>query len=94
VIRSSAEVCYAKTGLIICGTKSVAAHIFALAPGLLDLISEAHCKAVLGKFSNQSFSYLAFHRYSRIVFTLNDYEATFMIMLLQPLNQFKSDNKR
>ena len=41
------EVCLAKTGVIACGTKAIAAHIFALASWLLDLNPEAHCKAVL-----------------------------------------------
>ncbi|KAH8699347.1 heterokaryon incompatibility protein-domain-containing protein, partial [Phaeosphaeriaceae sp. PMI808] len=41
------EVCFAKTGIVTCGTKAVAAHIFALAPWLLDKEPETHCQAVL-----------------------------------------------
>jgi hypothetical protein len=41
------EVCFAETGVVTCGTKEIAAHIFALAPWLLGHNPEAHCKAVL-----------------------------------------------
>ncbi|KAH8726628.1 heterokaryon incompatibility protein-domain-containing protein, partial [Phaeosphaeriaceae sp. PMI808] len=41
------EVCFARTGVVTCGTKEIAAHMFALAPWLLDLNPEAHCNAVL-----------------------------------------------
>jgi ankyrin repeat protein len=41
------EVCFAETSVIACGTKAIAAQLFAHAPWLLDLNPEAHCKAVL-----------------------------------------------
>ena len=50
------EVCYAKTGVVICGTKEIAANIFALAPWLLDLDPEAHCKAVLNMMPGATLS--------------------------------------
>lgn len=41
------EVACAKRAVICCGTKSVSARIFALAPSLLDLNPDPHCQAVL-----------------------------------------------
>ncbi|KAH7070389.1 ankyrin repeat-containing domain protein, partial [Paraphoma chrysanthemicola] len=41
------EVCFAETGVVTCGTETIAAHMFALAPWLLNHNPEAHCKAVL-----------------------------------------------
>ncbi|KAJ4364082.1 hypothetical protein N0V83_009537 [Neocucurbitaria cava] len=41
------EVCFAKTGVVTCGRNTIAAHMFALAPPLLDVDLEAHCQEVL-----------------------------------------------
>ncbi|KAH7087134.1 ankyrin repeat-containing domain protein, partial [Paraphoma chrysanthemicola] len=41
------EVCFAETGVVTCGTEAIAAHMFALAPWLLNHNPEAHCEAVL-----------------------------------------------
>ncbi|RFU26156.1 hypothetical protein B7463_g10182, partial [Scytalidium lignicola] len=41
------ECAHAKTGIVACGRKNTAAHIFALAPHLLDITPAAHCQAVL-----------------------------------------------
>ena len=41
------EVCYAKTGVVVCGSKYVSAHVFALAPWLLGVKPEPHCQAIL-----------------------------------------------
>jgi hypothetical protein len=41
------EIANAKKASILCGTKSVQAHIFALAPSLIGIKPERHCQAVL-----------------------------------------------
>jgi ankyrin repeat protein len=41
------EVCFAQTGVVVCGTQTIPAHVFALTPWLLDLQPAAHCKGVL-----------------------------------------------
>jgi hypothetical protein len=54
------EVCFAQTGVVTCGTKEIAAHLFALAPWLLDHNPEAHCKAVLDMMPGATRSTRAF----------------------------------
>jgi ankyrin repeat protein len=41
------EVCHAKTAVVVCGSKYVAAHVFALAPWLLGVTPVSHCQAIL-----------------------------------------------
>ncbi|KAL7931332.1 heterokaryon incompatibility protein domain-containing protein [Trichoderma chlorosporum] len=41
------EVAFAKAGIISCGTKSVSARLFSLAPLLLDISPDTHCQSVL-----------------------------------------------
>lgn len=41
------EVAFAKAAIISCGTKSVSARLFGLAPLLLEVVPDAHCQSVL-----------------------------------------------
>ncbi|KAH8894566.1 HET-domain-containing protein [Thozetella sp. PMI_491] len=41
------EVAHAKTATVCCGTRSVSARFFSLAPLLLDVTPDSHCQAVL-----------------------------------------------
>lgn len=41
------EVSFAESGVVVCGTKQIPAHIFTLAPWLLGHKPKAHCEAVL-----------------------------------------------
>ncbi|KAL7813690.1 heterokaryon incompatibility domain-containing protein [Trichoderma aethiopicum] len=41
------EAAFAKAGIISCGTKSVSARLFGLAPRLLGIIPDKHCQSVL-----------------------------------------------
>lgn len=48
------EVAKARAAVIICGTKSVLARFFALAPSLIGVNPDAHCQAVLDIFPGPS----------------------------------------
>ncbi|KIN07000.1 hypothetical protein OIDMADRAFT_139713 [Oidiodendron maius Zn] len=51
------EVANARAAIIVCGTKSVSARIFALAPSLVGVNPELHCQAVLDIFPGSSRKY-------------------------------------
>jgi hypothetical protein len=48
------EVANAQAAVVVCGTKSVSARIFALAPSLLGVNPEPYCQAVLDVFPGSS----------------------------------------
>ncbi|KAF2124667.1 HET-domain-containing protein, partial [Dothidotthia symphoricarpi CBS 119687] len=41
------EVANARSAKVVCGTKSISTHIFAIYPSLLDVEPESHCQAIL-----------------------------------------------
>jgi ankyrin repeat protein len=51
------EVVNAKTAVVVCGTKSVSARIFALTPSLIGVKPKPHCQAVLDIFPGPSRNY-------------------------------------
>ncbi|KAM6479445.1 heterokaryon incompatibility protein-domain-containing protein [Trichoderma sp. SZMC 28011] len=88
------EVAFAKAGTISCGTKSVSARLFALAPVLLGVTPDAHCQSVLDIMPSpwrESTWWSESRSFHNLLFNFGNSEATDSRDLVYALRGMSSD---